>query len=190
MLEAQTYVQFEDAHTELGAFIDEKEKRQPLSNWLAWWDTRKERIFRAFKRKNAPESNLAEVVHSTCLTQKRTQLSLFESAVDDIYDMIATKQMLKGYGDGSFEGRTGPSIQCLDKRKRASNDSILKKIMQSSSSYMNAENECSPPQKKQKKRRGAHKKKKIHANKWQLSDSDSTINDPEDSRRPGNKRIK
>ena len=154
MLEAQTDVQFEDAHTELGAFIDEKEKRQPLSNWLAWWDTRKERIFRAFKRKNAPESNLAEVVHSTWLTQKRTQLTLFESAVDDIYDMIATKQMLKGYGDGSFEGRIGPSIQCLDKRKRASNDSILKKIMQSSSSYMNAENECSPPRKKTKEKKG------------------------------------
>ena len=46
------------------------------------------------------------------------------------------------------------------------------------------------PEKKQKKRRGTHKKRKIHANKWQLSDSDSTINDPEDSRRTGNKRVK
>ena len=32
MLETQTQVQFEDARTELGAFIDEKEKQQPLSN--------------------------------------------------------------------------------------------------------------------------------------------------------------
>ena len=127
---------------------------QPLSNWLAWRDTRKERIFRAFKGKNAPESNLTEVVHSSWLTQKRTQLSLSDSAVDDIYDMIATKQMLKGYGDGSFEGRTGPSIQCLDKRKRASNDSILKKTMQSSSRYVNAENQCSPPRKKTKEKKG------------------------------------
>ena len=47
MLETQTELQFEDAHTELRAFIDEK-KRQPLSNWLAWWVTRKEHIFRAF----------------------------------------------------------------------------------------------------------------------------------------------
>ena len=96
MLEAQTEVQFEDARTELRAFIDEKEKRQPLSNLLAWWVTRKELICGAFKRKNAPESNLAEVVHSTCVTQKRTQLSLFESAVDNICDIITTKQMLKG----------------------------------------------------------------------------------------------
>ena len=67
-------------------------------------------------------------------TKKRTQLSLFESAVDNICDMITIKQMLKGYGDESFGGGTGPSIQCLDKRKRARNDSILTKIIQASSS--------------------------------------------------------
>ena len=50
MLEVQTEVQAEDARTELRAFIDEKEKRQPLSNWLALWVTRKQHIFRAFKR--------------------------------------------------------------------------------------------------------------------------------------------
>ena len=99
--------------------------------------------------------------------------------------------MLKGYGDGSFGGGTGPSVQCLDKRKRARNDFILTKIMQSSSSYVNAENECSPPRKKkQKKRKGTNKEKEIHVNKWQLSDSDSTINDSEDTRQPGNKRVK
>ena len=83
-------------------------------------------------------------------TKKRTQLSLFESAVDNICDMITIKQMLKGYGDESFGGGTGPSIQCLDKRKRARNNSVLTKIMQGSSSYENAENKCSPPRKKNK----------------------------------------
>ena len=68
--------------------------------------------------------------------------------VDDICDMITTKHMLKGYGDGSFKDGTGPSIQCLDKRKRARNDSVLTKIMQASFSYENAENECYPPRKK------------------------------------------
>ena len=67
--------------------------------------------------------------------------------------MITTKQMLKGYRDGSFGGGTGPSIQCLDKRKRARNDSILTKILQGNSSYENAKNECSPPRKKKKKKR-------------------------------------
>ena len=47
-----------------------------------------------------------------------------------------------------------------------------------------------PEKKNQKKRKGTHKEKEIDVNKWQLSDSDSTLNDPEDSRRPGNKRVK
>ena len=63
--------------------------------------------------------------------------------------------------------------------------------MQSSSSNVSAENKCSPSRKKkQKKQKGTNKKKEIHVNKWQLLDSDSTTNDPEDTRRPGNKRVK
>ena len=47
---------------------------------------------------------------------------------------------------------------------------------------MNAENESSPTRKKKKKerRKGTLKEKEIHVNKWQLSDSDSTITDPEE----------
>ena len=65
--------------------------------------------------------------------------------------------------------------------------------MQASSSYENADNECSPPRKKKKKkkkeRKETHKEKEIHVNKCQLSDLDSTLNHPEDSRRPRNKRL-
>ena len=43
---------------------------------------------------------------------------------------------------------------------------------------------------KEKKRKGTDKEKDIHVNKGQLSDSDSAINDPEDLRPPGNKRVK
>ena len=92
--------------------------------------------------------------------KKKAQLSLFESAVDYICDMITTKQMLKGYGEGSFRGGTGPSIQPLDKRERARNDSILTKIMQPSSSYVNAENEFSPHRKKKNKRKESKHKRK------------------------------
>ena len=63
--------------------------------------------------------------------------------------------------------------------------------MQGSSCYENAENKYSPPRKKkQKKRNGLHREKEIHVNKWQLPDLDSTINDPEESQRLGNKRVK
>ena len=102
MLEAQAEVQFEDARTELRAFFDEKEKKQPLTNWLAWWITRKEHIFRAFKRKNAPESDLTKVVHSAWVTQKRMQLSLFELTVDDICDMITETDLSEVGQDHQF----------------------------------------------------------------------------------------
>ena len=46
------------------------------------------------------------------------------------------------------------------------------------------------PQKKQRIRKRTNMEKEMHVNKWQLSDSDSNINDPEDSRWPGNKRVK
>ena len=78
---------------------------------------------------------------------------MLELAVDDICDMITTKQMLKGYRDESFGGGTGTSIQCLDKRKCGHNVSILTKAMQSNSSNVNAENECSPPRKKTKEKK-------------------------------------
>ena len=47
----------------------------------------------------------------------------------------------------------------------------------------------STPKKKTKKRKETHKEKEIHVNKCQLSDLDSTLNDPEDSQRPRNKRL-
>ena len=85
---------------------------------------------------------------------------MFESVVDDICEMINTKQMLKNYGDGSFGGGTGPSIQFLDKCERVRNGSILTKIMQASSSHENAENECSPPLKKKTKEKEGNTKGK------------------------------
>ena len=79
---------------------------------------------------------------------------MFELAVDDICDMITTKQMLKGYGDGSFGGGTGPSIQCLDKRKRARNDSILIKLCKQVPAMRMQIMSALHPEKKNKKKKG------------------------------------
>ena len=46
-----------------------------------------------------------------------------------------------------------------------------------------------PEKKKRKKRKKAKKEKEIHLRTGQLSDSDSTIHDHEESRRPCTKRF-
>ena len=79
---------------------------------------------------------------------------MFELAVDDICDMITTKQMLKDYGDGSFGGGSGPLIQCLDKRKRARNDSILKKLCKQVPAMRMQIMSALRPEKKNKKKKG------------------------------------
>ena len=61
MLESQTETQFKTAVTNLESFITEKKERNLLSEWLKWWLARKEHIFRAFKDRECPESNLSKV---------------------------------------------------------------------------------------------------------------------------------
>ena len=61
MLEAQTEIHFKTAVTNLESFITEKKERNLLSEWLKWWLARKEHIFRAFKDRECPESNLSKV---------------------------------------------------------------------------------------------------------------------------------
>ena len=113
LLESETTIQFEKACEEAVKFIEEKEKRKPLRAWLDRWLSRREHVFHAFKQKFSPQSNLAEVIHSSLVTQKRTHLSAYETAVDDICEMITVKQMLQGYADDPFHGGTGPSFNSL-----------------------------------------------------------------------------
>ena len=114
MLNAQTEHQFGQAVNALEEFIAEKPKRKLLKNWLPWWIERKHHIFRAFKKKSISSTNLAEVIHSTWVTSGQVHLDLYDSTVDDITDFVNTKQMVKGYCDGSYKGGTGKR-SCLAK---------------------------------------------------------------------------
>ena len=143
MLRSETTIQFEKGCEEAVKFIEKKEKRKPLKAWLDWWSSRKKHIFRAFKRKFFPQSNLAEVIHSSWITQKRTHLLACEKAVDDICEMIIVKQMLQGYADGSFRGGTGPSFNTLQIRRKAREALTCSIIFE-------GESDCSPPRKRKK----------------------------------------
>ena len=56
----------------------------------------------AFKSKLSILSNLAELLDSSWVTQRRTQLSIYEACIDDISKQITVKQMLKGFEDVSL----------------------------------------------------------------------------------------
>ena len=88
----------------------------------------KTHIFQAFKCKCAPESNLAKVIHSSWVTQKRTQLSIYEACVDDICEQVMVKRKLKGYEEGSFIGGTGP-FGNLQQQQKAQEDSLSLKSL-------------------------------------------------------------
>ena len=79
----------------------------------------KEHIFRAFKDTLSPHSNLAEVIHSSWVSTKRTHLSIYECTLDDVAEFVTIKQMLKGYEEGNFCGSTGPSYMQINSRKDA-----------------------------------------------------------------------
>ena len=65
ILEKQNVSGFVSVVAKMKTFIRRKYDRKSLTPWLEWWVSRKEHIFRAFKNKTAPYSNLAEVVHSS-----------------------------------------------------------------------------------------------------------------------------
>ena len=143
LLESETTIQFEKACEGAVKFIEEKEKRKPLKEWLDWWLSREEHIFHAFKRTFSPQSNLAEVIHSSWVTQKRTHLSAYETTIDDISEMITVKQRWEGYADGSFHGGTDPSFITLQIRRKAREASTCSMIFEGES-YCSAPSKSSP----------------------------------------------
>ena len=49
-----------------------------LKDWIQWWDVRKEKIFHAFTHFDAPQSNLAEVLHAGWKHRDKMGVSLLE----------------------------------------------------------------------------------------------------------------
>ena len=207
LLEAQTESQFHESMSLLESFIKEYPARLPLENWLKWWVSRKTHIFRGFKRKCSPESNLAEVIHFSCFTQKRTQLSIYEACVDDICEQVTVKQMLKDYEEGSFIGGTGPSFGNLQQRQKAREDSLTSKIIEDprcvtsqnimhektpKSFEIDSDDGCSPPRKKKYKKVKKPERVTVSmsASRNKRKESFSELSKDECEQRRGNKRVK
>ena len=113
LLQAQTSSSYNDAIQELKEFVTKKpakDQRGFLIPWLEWWDDCRSHVFPAFARKNAPATNLAEVIHSKWKTTGGTHLSLVDAAAEDIKDSLILERQFRGYEAGSFYGGTGPSV--------------------------------------------------------------------------------
>ena len=84
MLESSNKANFKRSVQKLEDILDEEPGHAKLKDWLNWWVLRKEHIFRAFKDTLSPHSNLAEVIHSSWASTKRTHLSIYECTLDDV----------------------------------------------------------------------------------------------------------
>lgn len=86
-----------------------------LVPWLEWWDDRGSHVFQCptFARKNAPASNLAEVIPSKWKTTGRTHLSIVDPAAEDIKDSLILERQFSGYEAGNFQGGTGPIVSTM-----------------------------------------------------------------------------
>jgi len=115
----QTSSAYNDAVVELKEFVAKKpakDQRGFLIPWLQWWDDRRVHVFPAFARKNAPATNLAEVIHSKWKTTGGTHLSLVDAAAEDIKDSLLLERQFRSYEAGSFRGGKGPSVSTMASR--------------------------------------------------------------------------
>ena len=148
MLEGSNKANFKRSVQKLEDILDEEPGHAKLKDWLNWWVLRKEHIFRAFKDTLSPHSNLAEVIHSSWVSTKRTHFFIYECTSDDVAEFVTIKQILKGYEEGNFGGGTGLSYMQINSRKYARNNKASFTVIEEDSSpiHYNDENDgFSPP---------------------------------------------
>ena len=82
---------------------------ESIKDWIEWWDARKEFAFRAFTSFNAPQSNLAEVIHAGWKNRDKIGVSLQECCYFDLRDSILLKANLNSLENGSHDSGCGQS---------------------------------------------------------------------------------
>ena len=106
-------------------FINAKPERAFLSTWVDWWDHRRAFIFRAFSPSTeAPNMNLAEVIHASWAHRDRANLSLLDVAQADTRDSVLLEAELKAFEKGNMKGGVGPSY--VERRERTHKKEVLR----------------------------------------------------------------
>ena len=181
MLESSNKANFKRSVQKLEDFLDEQPGHAKLKDWLNWWVLRKEHIFRAFKDTLSPHSNLAEEIHSSWVSTKRTLLSIYECTSGDVAEFVRIKQMVKGYVEENFGSGTGRSYMQINSRKDARNIKASFTVFEEDTSYIhyNDENDSfSPPRKRRSQSKSKTKKttKNVSSPKWDDSPNEASFN--------------
>ncbi|CAB3993049.1 Hypothetical predicted protein [Paramuricea clavata] len=111
MLYATTTSTYQKNLMELLNFIDEV-RRPNLKSWVNWWHDRRDHIFRAWRpANNPPNTNLAEVGHSSWAHQGAKNLDLITAAKEDITEMVRLEVSIQTFQSGESKPGNGPSFE-------------------------------------------------------------------------------
>lgn len=116
LLNATTPEAYEHALKALQSFANDHPNIK-IDNWIVWWNSRKENIFRAFTSSQAPRSNLAEVVHAGWKHRDRMGISLLECCYFDIRDSMVLAISLTDVESGRSDCGFGPSVSTREVQK-------------------------------------------------------------------------
>ena len=81
---------------------------ESIRDWIEWWDARKEFAFLALTSFNAPQSNLAEVVHARWKNRDKIGVSLLGCCYFDLRGSILLTTNLNSLENGGLDSGFGP----------------------------------------------------------------------------------
>ena len=130
LLTATTPEAYYEARNQLQMFLNNEAPYVDVSSWLEWWHSRRDLIFRAFTSKEAPSSNLAEVIHAGWKNRDWMGVSLLDACFFDVRDSLLLESLLDGLQGGSYVVGYGPNQGELAKIRSEKNISMAMNIGQ------------------------------------------------------------
>ncbi|XP_066916243.1 uncharacterized protein [Clytia hemisphaerica] len=119
LMKAETKAQYVSSLNELNDYINGKpEKRSFLKSFLEFWDPRRHHFSRAYKRADAPSTNLSETYHSSYVSAKTINLSLIDAAYKDVSEAIKVGRALEKFGEGVQCQGFGPDMAEKSSREK------------------------------------------------------------------------
>ena len=117
-----------------------------LKDWIQWWDVRKEKIFHAFTHFDAPQSNLADVLHAGWKHRDKIGVSLLECCYFDVRDFAINHDNVR---DSCYDGGYGPNNKELTTSKQKSEEERVSQLGEDLLDFGVTSRSTNPTKKKQ-----------------------------------------